>query len=165
LNFRPALRVIISCTARVRGIPISFAVVWAHRCCIARDASHDGSNAARRSERGRTARIIDGFTVDQVIGDFAHCVRACCAYGPNIAIPTSTPPLRIRPKSRGAMCATNARLAPVAAMMARQIQHLSASARAYLSCMSFLTDLTPSTALATLIADLISSRELTKPLS
>ena len=35
----------------------------------------------------------------------------------------------------------------------------------YLSCMSFLTDLTPSTALATLIADLMSSRELTKPLS
>jgi hypothetical protein len=35
----------------------------------------------------------------------------------------------------------------------------------YLSCMSLVTDLTPSTALATRTASLISARELTKPLN
>jgi hypothetical protein len=38
-------------------------------------------------------------------------------------------------------------------------------APAYFSCMSFSTDFTPLTALAILTADLMSWRELTKPLS
>ena len=37
--------------------------------------------------------------------------------------------------------------------------------RHYFSCISFLTDFTPPTALATFTASLISSRELTKPLN
>lgn len=37
--------------------------------------------------------------------------------------------------------------------------------RHYFSCISFVTDFTPGTALATLTAPLISSRELTKPLN
>jgi hypothetical protein len=37
--------------------------------------------------------------------------------------------------------------------------------RNYFSCISFVTDFTPPTALATFTASLISSRELTKPLN
>jgi hypothetical protein len=37
--------------------------------------------------------------------------------------------------------------------------------RHYFSCISFVTDFTPPTALATLTASLISSRELTEPLN
>jgi len=37
--------------------------------------------------------------------------------------------------------------------------------RDYFSCISFVTDFTPATALATLTASLIFSRELTKPLN
>jgi hypothetical protein len=39
------------------------------------------------------------------------------------------------------------------------------SFEAYFSCISFVTDFTPPTVLATLTTSLISSRELTKPLT
>ena len=56
----------------------------------------------------------------------------------------------------------------VVMVMERRLKVFITSTKAftrYLSCMSLVTDFTPSTALATRTAPLISARELTKPLN